>query len=132
MAYAGLRFGFSSFNYSLTGVTVDNGYWGETETMDFPRQHCSLVYMNLLFGIRVKIAGPVSLGWQFRFKTRLHESENPMGKPWYIPGYGPQLAEETAFRNSSMQAPSRCSIHSGSPHRGLPAPKRGNELITPK
>lgn len=94
MAYAGLRFGFSSFNYSLTGVTVDNGYWGETETMDFPRQHCSLVYMNLLFGIRVKIAGPVSLGWQFRFKTRLHESENPMGKPWYIPGYG--------TRNSSI------------------------------
>ena len=29
-----------------------------------------------------------SLGWQFRFKTRLHESEAPAGKPWYIPGYG--------------------------------------------
>lgn len=88
MAYAGLRFGFSSFNYNLNGVTVSDGYWGETTTMDFPRQHCSLVYMNLLFGIRVKIAGPVSLGWQFRFKTRLHESKAPMGKPWYIPGFG--------------------------------------------
>ena len=94
MAYAGLRFGYSPFTYRLEGVNIDNGYWGETATVDFPAQKCNLVYMNLLFGIRVKIAGPVSLGWQFRFKTRLHESKTPAGKPWYIPGYG--------SRNSSI------------------------------
>lgn len=88
MAYAGVRFGFTSFSYNISNVTVDSGYWDETTTIDFPRQNCSLVYMNLLFGLRVKIAGPLSMGWQFRFKTRLHESEAPAGKPWYIPGYG--------------------------------------------
>ena len=87
-AYAGIRLGVSPFSYRLTDVTVNSGYWDETTTMDFPRQSCTVVYMNLMFGIRVKIWGPVSMGWAFKFRTRLHESKTPMGKPWYIPGYG--------------------------------------------
>ncbi len=87
-AYGGIRFGLSSFNYQLTGVTIDSDYWGEQQTVDFPRQHSTVVYMNLMFGIRVKIAGPISMGWALRFKTKLHESKNPGGDPWYIPGYG--------------------------------------------
>ena len=88
MAYAGLRLGYTPFNYSLRNVTIADGYWQQTQTVDFPSCHSSLLYMNLLFGIRVKVAGRVSLGWEFRFKTRLAESKNTTGDPWYIPGFG--------------------------------------------
>lgn len=94
LAYGGIRVGFSPFNYHLENVTVNSGYWNESQTVTFPSLHSDVVYLNLLFGIRVKIIGPVSMGWSFRFKTRLHETKNPAGNPWYIPGYG--------TRNSSI------------------------------
>ena len=28
------------------------------------------------------------MGWNVRFRALLHETEQPGGKPWYIPGYG--------------------------------------------
>lgn len=93
-AYGGLRLGYSPFNYHLENVTLNSGYWDESQTVTFPTLHSDVVYLQLLFGIRVKIIGPVSMGWSFRFKTRLHETKNPDGNPWYIPGYG--------SRNSSI------------------------------
>lgn len=94
MAFAGVRFGFSKFNYSLTDVTLTNDYWGDPGVVAFPKQSCSLTYMQIMFGIRVRIMGPISMGWAFRYKTRLHESKADFGEPWYIPGYG--------SRNSSI------------------------------
>lgn len=88
MGYAGVRIGYSPFNYHIENVTLNSGYWDETQKVDFPALHSDVVYLNVLFGIRVKIWGPISMGWSFRFKTRLHETRNPDGNPWYIPGYG--------------------------------------------
>jgi hypothetical protein len=42
----------------------------------------------VLFGIRVKVYGPISMGWNIRYKAKLHEGKGEYGKPWYIPGYG--------------------------------------------
>jgi hypothetical protein len=28
------------------------------------------------------------MGWNIRFRAILHETAQPDGKPWYIPGYG--------------------------------------------
>lgn len=88
MAYAGIRFGYSPFNYQLKNVTVNNGYWDQTQTVDFPKLHSNVAYLNLLFGIRVKIGGPISMGWTFQYKKILHQTKNADGLPWYIPGYG--------------------------------------------
>lgn len=85
---AGLRLGYSHFNYDLRDVTITDGYWGEDSRVDFPRQTASATYLNVLFGLRVKIWRPISMGWNIRFRTILHESKQPGGKPWYIPGYG--------------------------------------------
>lgn len=87
-AYAGLRLGYSPFRYHLENVTIDSGYWDESQTVDFPALSSHVVYLNILIGIKVKIVGPVSMGWSFRFKTRIHETKHPQGNPWYIPGYG--------------------------------------------
>lgn len=88
MVYAGLRLGWSRFGYQVNNVTLTSSYWDETTTFNLPRQTCSVTYLQVLFGLRVKIYGPVSMGWNLRYKTRLHESPTPFGAPWYIPGYG--------------------------------------------
>lgn len=88
MAFAGLRFGWSHFSYEVNDVRLSSDYWGESATFNLPRQTSNVTYMQVLFGIRVKVFGPVSMGWCIRYKAKLHESEAAYGRPWYIPGYG--------------------------------------------
>lgn len=89
MAYAGARYGWTSFKYKLTDITHDNGYWGTESSFDIPSQTASVGYFELLFGIRVGIAANVSVGWTFKYHGVLHGSkEHKYGDPWYIPGYG--------------------------------------------
>lgn len=84
---AGLRYGFSSFKFSIDNVNMDN-YWGETAPVNFPSQSASAGWLELVLGLRVKIVGPVSAGWSFRYRVMLHQSHPPLGDPWYIPGFG--------------------------------------------
>ena len=88
LVMAGVRFGFTHFSYDVNDVTINSDYWGESAVIDFPRQNCSFIYIQLVFGLRVKVFGPVSMGWYFRYKAKLHESKDNYGKPWYIPGFG--------------------------------------------
>lgn len=85
---AGIRYGWSHFSYQLRDVSIDDPYWGENRVVDFPEQHSNVSYLQVLFGLRVKIWKPISMGWNLRFRTILHETAQPSGKPWYIPGYG--------------------------------------------
>lgn len=87
----GLRFGFSPFSYSIDDITVNAPYWNETTKFNIPTQHTSATWFELVFGIRVKLWGPVSAGWAFKYHKILHESASKYGKPWYIPGYGSRL-----------------------------------------
>lgn len=86
--YAGVRYGLSSFNYTVYDVTLDSPYWDETTIFDLPTQRSTAGWFELVFGLRVKLWGPVSAGWSLKYHTILHESAAPNGQPWYIPGYG--------------------------------------------
>lgn len=88
MAMAGVRYGFSPFTFSITDVNIDSPYWQEDAPMTIPSQRVTAGYLEILFNLRLRIAGPVYLGWAFIFHTILHETKTPSGKPWYIPGYG--------------------------------------------
>lgn len=89
MFVAGLRYGLSPFSFNVTDVTQNpDAYWGPGATFDIPSQHVTVGYLQFLLGLRVKIIGPVSLGWTVRYQTILHQSATPYGEPWYIPGYG--------------------------------------------
>lgn len=88
MAYAGIRYGFSPFKYEVTDITLNDPYWGENVAFRIPSQNMTAGYLDLMFGIRVKIAGNISMGWAFKFHKLLHESNCQYGKPWYIPGFG--------------------------------------------
>lgn len=88
MAMAGVRYGFSPFSFHIADVSVDSPYWRETAPMEVPGQNVTVGYIEVLFNLRVRIAGPVFVGWAIKFHQIVHESAAPYGKPWYIPGYG--------------------------------------------
>lgn len=94
--FAGVRYGFSTFRYSVEDVTLDDSYWDETERFNIPSQSATAGYFEILLGIRVRIVDKLSLGWTVRYHSLLHETANDTGKAWYIPGFG--------SRNSSLGA----------------------------
>lgn len=93
--YAGVRYGLSSFNFSVCDVTLDSPYWGETTRFSIPTQRSTVGWFELVFGLRVQLWGPISAGWALKYHSILHESATPYGQPWYIPGYGTRSAALT-------------------------------------
>lgn len=86
--FAGFRVGFSSFKYEINDVTINNNIWGNSDKFNFPVQSASAVWGEFLLGLKVKIAGPFSLGWTARFHTKFKKPKGSYGDPWFIPGYG--------------------------------------------
>ncbi len=84
----GLMYGFSAFSYKVTDVTVTDSYWQETSHFTIPSTSTSAGWLEITFGVKVKIAGPWSLGWNVKYHKILHEGAARSGKPVYIPGYG--------------------------------------------
>lgn len=84
----GVRYGFTSYNYEVTNVTVDEGYWNDPSHFSLPTQHSTAGFLEIIAGVRVKIIKPISLGWNIKYNTKLHESKSPYGEPMYIPGFG--------------------------------------------
>lgn len=84
----GVRYGFSAFSFEVTDVTVDEGYWDDPSHFSIPSQSTTAGYFEFVAGVKVKIVGPLSLGWNLRYHSIIHEGKAPMGKPMYIPGFG--------------------------------------------
>lgn len=86
---AGVRYGFSAFKYNVDDITLDSPYWDETTSFAIPDQSASAGWLEVLIGLRAKIAGGWSAGWQVKFHKILHEGgKRTNGDPMYIPGYG--------------------------------------------
>lgn len=85
---AGVNLGYSNFKYDITNVSLNSGYWGESETISILDQKSHALWAELLFSLRVKIAGNVSMGWSFIYHFLLTEKKLPDSSPWYIPGFG--------------------------------------------
>lgn len=86
--FVGVRFGFTKFSYSVEDITINSSYWEEVAHPTIPSQHPFVSWGELVMGLKVKLLGPISAGWTFRFHSIFHESKSQYGKPWYIPGYG--------------------------------------------
>lgn len=83
----GLRYGFSAFSFHTDGYSR-NDYWGSSMPIEIPSQNSFAGYLDIAFGLKVKIAGPISLGWSLRYRTVINKSSNPYGETLYIPGFG--------------------------------------------
>ena len=92
----GLRYGFSTYKWSVLDVTVDEGYWGQPSHFSLEGLSHTAGYLEVTFGIKVKIAGNFSAGWTLVYHSVLHESKSPYGRPMYIPGYGKRNGAFTA------------------------------------
>ncbi len=86
--FAGARYGFAPFSYSIDDVVVDSPYWDESVKFNIPSQNATAGWFELILGLRVKLWGPISAGWTFKYHQILHQSHGRYGDPWYIPGYG--------------------------------------------
>lgn len=63
------------------GTAIETGY--EKDELGL---RCTSIYGEILAGLKVKIAGPFSLGWSVRLRLGLHSSGGM--SPWFVPGYG--------------------------------------------
>lgn len=86
--FVGLRCGFSSFGYDITGITIGSGYWGQTNTFDLKGQKATALYGQVLAGVKVKIWDRISLGWNVRYNFMFHKKNGTNSDPWFIPGFG--------------------------------------------
>lgn len=114
--YAGLRYGITSFSYRVDDVTTGNGYWQESEIINVPKQKATAGYAEALVGLRVEITSGVSLGWEIKWHSLLHEGTHFYGNPWYIPGYGTRSAGFSGAFSVSYTLP----LHKTAP---APAPE---------
>lgn len=103
--FAGVRYGFAPFSWSVDDISLNSGYWDQTSRFSIPSQNYTAGWGELLIGLRVRLFGNISAGWAFRFHTILHESKNPHGKPWYIPGYGSRKGAITGSFTISYTLP---------------------------
>ncbi len=93
---AGARLGASTFTYDVTGVSVTNGYWGETKQFDIKGIKSNALWAELLLGLRVQIWHSLSLGWQVKWHNMLSCKKSGYSQPWYVPGYGNRERSLTA------------------------------------
>lgn len=84
----GLRYGFTSYKWNAENVTVNDSYWGEEGHFSILDQKSTAGYLEVTFGLKVKVFKSWSLGWNIIYHSILHETKNPVGEPMFIPGYG--------------------------------------------
>lgn len=86
MAYLGLRFGFSSHKWDMTDIKQTAEETKNSGVTELLNKSCTSIYGEILAGLKVKIVGPFSLGWNVRYRLGLHNSKK--ADPWFVPGYG--------------------------------------------
>lgn len=78
----GVRYGLSHFDYDMTSP-IDT----ERTQYETINSNCTAQWLELVFGVDVKIAGPLHMGWSARYRRRLATTVD-MLEPLYAPGYG--------------------------------------------
>lgn len=86
--FVGVRYGFSSFAYDLSGPDIKDNYFGGTFPIDYSSVNANAHWGEILFGIQMQLWKFVHLGWTIRYRARLSEKEGLPGHAFYIPGYG--------------------------------------------
>lgn len=102
---AGLNYGFSPFNFTVTNITVDSPYWDESVEFNIPKQSVTAGWIEATAGVRVKLFGRMSAGWDFIFHRVLHGGKTKYGEAWYIPGFGSRKSSITGAFSVSYTLP---------------------------
>lgn len=85
----GLRYGFSTYSYDIDSpLPLTDPYWGETRELTLHGLDGNCHWAEIVAGLETRLWTIIHLGWDFRIKFRLSQKHDPVGVPWYIPGYG--------------------------------------------
>lgn len=86
--FAGIRYGFSSFDYDVGDPNFTDPVWGIHRPLDLQGLNGKMQWGELVFGIQARIWSIFHLGWTVRYKSRFKHTESAYGAPWYVPGFG--------------------------------------------
>ena len=86
--YGGIRYAFTSYKVDMSRPEIDDPVWGTPTAFSITGESCNQHWAEIVLGLDAKIAGPLHLGWNIRYKRRLSHKDCSAGKTWYIPGYG--------------------------------------------
>ena len=85
----GIRYGFTSFKYDFQNPDFQDPIWGGSQKgLDLRGQQGRAQWLEFTVGCETKIWSFIRLGWNLRFKARLHQKKSEFGEPYYIPGFG--------------------------------------------
>lgn len=86
--YAGIRYGFTSFNYDIASPDFADPVWDIDVLFDYNDLQGKMHWGELVFGMETRIWSFVYLGWNVRYKLRFSAKKADVGKPWFAPGFG--------------------------------------------
>lgn len=86
--YVGGRYGFSTFDYTVSHAGIVDPVWGEMAEYEANGVGGNCHWLEAVGGVDVKISGPFRLGWSLRYKQRLVQKTADIGDPLYVPGFG--------------------------------------------
>ena len=88
--YAGFRYAMTYYKFDVEGNGIKDPVWGDDVVYEAHDVKANYHWLEGVFGVDAKIAGPLRLGWSFRYRRRLFSDDGTMGNTWYVPGYGKQ------------------------------------------
>lgn len=86
--YLLFRYGFSKSTADIENMYYTDGYWGEVGPTTVTDQEYTCHWIEIGGGIKVKIAGPISLGWELSLRPLLSKGDAKYGNPYFVPGKG--------------------------------------------
>ncbi len=91
--YVGLRYGFSSFTYDMSGPDITDPIWHGTAPFRYEGMKSTSHWAEIVFGVQVKIWSKFHMGWSVRYKKPLKIGQEIYAQPYYVPGYGTTVSE---------------------------------------
>lgn len=91
--YVGVRYGFSTFNYDMSGPDMTDPVWHGTAPFHYEGMKSNSHWAEIVFGVQVKIWSKFHMGWSVRYKKPMKIGQDMYAKPYYIPGYGTTVGE---------------------------------------
>ena len=88
--YVGARYAMTYYKFDVWGTNLNDPVWGEDITYNAKGVKANYHWLEGLFSVDAKIAGPLRLGWSVRYRYRIAHNDGNIGNTWYVPGYGKQ------------------------------------------
>ena len=86
---AGIRYGFSSFDYDVKAPALVDPNWGHTQVpVDYTDVKTNVSWLELVLGLKTNVYKDFYMGFTVRYRSRLSMKKHENSEPYYIPGYG--------------------------------------------